>query len=219
MPCLAPLHGHLGFAADNEHQCSNLQTWCLLSVACGEPISSRGQGGWGPAELQENPAVLFFSGEKGQNLFNSRHTVNKHLLIHWGGGGHHLLNLKPLLCRARPELPVSLKGAGKAFRYFFGMKLSRLQTSQGPERWWEPLGRCMGFRLHGTLQTYRRSGWMFSHRDYIGPLNCKILPERSMILYWSQKKFSGDIFLSKCSLCSITFQNSKSWMCTNMCNM
>lgn len=136
-----------------------------------------------------------------------------------GGGGHHLLNLKPLLCRARPELPVSLKGAGKAFRYFFGMKLSRLQTSQGPERWWEPLGRCMGFRLHGTLQTYRRSGWMFSHRDYIGPLNCKILPERSMILYWSQKKFSGDIFLSKCSLCSITFQNSKSWMCTNMCNM
>jgi len=68
MPCLAQIQGHLGFVADNEHQDSDLHSWCLLSVACGEAVSSRGHRGWGPAELQENPAVLFFSGEKGQNL-------------------------------------------------------------------------------------------------------------------------------------------------------
>lgn len=67
MPCLAQIQGHLGFVADSERQDSDLHSWCLLSVACGEAVSSRGHRGWGPAELQENPAVLFFSGEKGQN--------------------------------------------------------------------------------------------------------------------------------------------------------
>lgn len=52
-----------------EHQCSNLHSWCLLSIACGEAVSSRGHRGWGHTELQENPAVLFFLGERVQNLF------------------------------------------------------------------------------------------------------------------------------------------------------
>lgn len=81
MPHLVHILSHLGFAAYKEHQHSNLHGWCLLFITCGEPISNRGHRGWGPAELQENPAVMFFSGERGQNLFVMVIMANKHLLI------------------------------------------------------------------------------------------------------------------------------------------
>lgn len=111
---LGHIQSHLGFAACKEHRYSNLHAWCLLYIACGEPISSRGHGGWGPAELRENQAVLFFSGERGQNLFIMVIMVNKHLLIGWGAELHSQ-SMNTSLHRARLEGLITLKGSKKAY--------------------------------------------------------------------------------------------------------
>lgn len=67
MSCLAQIQGHLGFVADNERQ----TLICIVGVSCLLPVerllAAEVTEAGVSTELQENPAVLFFSGEKGQN--------------------------------------------------------------------------------------------------------------------------------------------------------
>lgn len=62
---------------------SNLHSWCLLLLACGEPVSSRGHQSWGPAELQKH--LLFCSSWVREARISSLLVimVNTHLLTRW----------------------------------------------------------------------------------------------------------------------------------------
>lgn len=48
------IQGPVSPAADRERPRSNLHSGCLQFIACGEPVSSRGHGSQGPAELPKH---------------------------------------------------------------------------------------------------------------------------------------------------------------------